>query len=215
MASASPRRRELMSKLGLCYRPIDTNVRETPMGLPPAEHARLLARKKTLRAAEILSGRRAKRPGYVIIGADTVVALGRMIYGKPKSCRDARLQLSRLSGRNHVVITGLTILDTERGVSVTASEISFVRMRRLRESEIEAYVRSGEPAGKAGSYAIQGSGRGLVAALKGDYFNVVGFPVRLFARLAPAFGLRVSKNRIESLYRRIPPLNRRRAKYAS
>jgi septum formation protein len=194
-----------MSALGVRYRTLETDIDEISTGLPPAELARRLALKKASRAEKMLKTGRGKGRPYLIVGADTIVALGRSIYGKPRSRSEARSQLSRLSGKAHAVITGLAILDSRLGVSAVASECSLVRMRKLTGSEIEAYLDSGEPMGKAGSYAIQGKGGALVAALRGDYFNVVGFPIRLFALLAAAFGLPVPESRIKSLYRRPRP----------
>lgn len=119
--------------------------------------------------------------GYVL-GADTVVVLDREILGKPQYAAEARAMLRRLAGRRHEVYTGLTLIDAATRKHVQGYEKSIVKIRNLKPSEIDAYVESGEPLDKAGSYGIQGFGAAIVERIEGCYFNVVGLPiVRLLA----------------------------------
>lgn len=119
--------------------------------------------------------------GYVL-GADTVVVLDREILGKPQDAAEARAMLRRLAGRGHEVYTGLTLIDAATKKQVQGYERSIVKIRNLKPSEIDAYVESGEPLDKAGSYGIQGFGAAIVERIEGCYFNVVGLPiVRLLA----------------------------------
>ena len=119
--------------------------------------------------------------GYVL-GADTVVVLDREILGKPQDAAEARAMLRRLAGRRHEVYTGLTLIDAATRKQVQGYERSIVKIRSLKPSEIDAYVESGEPLDKAGSYGIQGFGAAIVERIEGCYFNVVGLPiVRLLA----------------------------------
>ncbi|MEK7764685.1 MAG: Maf family protein [bacterium] len=200
LASSSPRRIELLAHLGLPFRVLHVHFREVLPSLPPLEAARLLAWRKAETARRGLSA-------GIVVTADTVVALGDTLFGKPKSPADARAQLAQLSGRAHEVITAIALVDARTHWGMLASERSVVTMRKLTRKEIADYVATGEPLDKAGSYAIQGrQGRRLVAGIRGDYFNVVGLPLKLLAALAVRFGLALPRARIAALYRNPPAL---------
>ncbi len=183
LASASPRRRALLARMGHRFRVLRLPFREhVPAGMPPAEAARYLAWRKAETA------RRRVRRGLLITG-DTVVALGGTRFGKPRSRADARRILRRLSGRTHAVITGLAVMDARTGIGLLGSETSAVTFRRLTPGEIAAYVATGEPMDKAGAYGIQGKGGRLVRTIRGDYANIVGLPTRLLRSLLRRFGV--------------------------
>lgn len=170
LASASPRRREILSALGVAYTWEGVDVDETPV---PGEPADVLATRLAL--AKAAAGRQTRSSEPVILGADTVVAFDGLAFGKAGSEEEALFMLSRLSGRVHRVFTAVA-LDTLHG-QMTALSQSDVRMRKIAPDEALRYWRSGEPRGKAGAYAIQGTGGIFVEALSGSYSGVVGLPV--------------------------------------
>ena len=178
LASNSPRRKELLERVGLTdFKVSAPNVDESvEPGLSPAEIVEALSRRKA---------RAVKKAGPkdTIIAADTVVALDGAVLGKPRSEEDAFAMLSALSGREHRVYTGVTVLQGER--AVTEHEETAVQFRDLAPEEIRGYIATGEPMDKAGAYGIQGLGALLVSGIRGDYCNVVGLPVfRLGGMLA-------------------------------
>jgi septum formation protein len=185
LASASPRRKELLGQIGLRFEVEPSNFDEeiTP-GSEPHEMAKRLSLGKA-RAATI-NHRKA-----LIIAADTFVVLGDMILGKPRTNAEAREMLRALNGQAHSVITGFTILDTETGKVLSKSVETRVHMRKLSLKEIDSYVRSKEPLGKAGGYAIQGLGAVLIEKIEGDYFNVVGLSLSALAGALREFGVNV------------------------
>ena len=170
LASQSPRRRELLERLGLPFRVIVPDIDEhMDRPLPPAELVAAISAEKA-RAAAAQAGAES-----IVIAADTVVALDGAVLGKPAGEADAERMLTALAGRTHFVYTGLTVL---RGETVrTVSEETAVTFRPLTAEEIAAYVRTGEPMDKAGAYGIQGYGALLVEGIRGDYYNVMGLPV--------------------------------------
>lgn len=169
LASSSPRRKELLKTAGLEFEIHVKDVDESvPEGTPPAEAAKMTAAKK---AAAIAS----EYENGIVIGADTIVVANGKILGKPKNEADAAEMLKMLSGIEHEVITGVCIVCD--GVSQSFAQISKVKFYDLTDEEISAYVASGEPMDKAGSYGIQGLGCTLVERIEGDYFNIVGLPV--------------------------------------
>ena len=183
LASQSPRRRELLAQMGLTEFVIRPAVGEevAAPGLTPAQLVEALSSQK----AEEVAGR--SRPEDLIIAADTVVAAGGEVLGKPRDGAHARQMLELLSGREHTVYTGVTV---RRGNTVlTQHEATHVRFRPLSAGEIDAYVRSGEPMDKAGAYGIQGLGALLVEGIEGDYCNVVGLPVCRLGRMLLEFGV--------------------------
>lgn len=174
LASASPRRRELLATAGFEFDTVVADVDESvPEGTPPVEGAMLTARKKALAVA-------ALQPDCCVIGADTVVVVDGDVLGKPRSREQAIEMLSRLSGREHTVVTGVCVVQGEREQSF-ADETRVVFYPLTRE-QIEDYADTGEPMDKAGAYGIQGRGCLLVKGIVGDYFNVVGLPVARVAR---------------------------------
>lgn len=183
LASQSPRRRELLAQIGLTFRVHAPDVDETTApGVPPAGMVEELSRRKAAAVAAL------EGPGPLIIAADTVVAVGNAVLGKPHGPEDAFAMLSSLSGREHHVYTGVTV--TRGGRTVTFHERTAVRFRPLTEADIRGYVATGEPMDKAGAYGIQGRGALLVEGIDGDYGNVVGLPLfRLGRVLAEDFGL--------------------------
>lgn len=181
LASASPRRRALMQRYGYSFSVCPADIDESVAAdIAPALYVRQLAMRKACETARILAGSAAPSPqGVYVIGADTVVCLKDEIIGKPKSSAHARQILSRLSGRSHAVYTGVCLVDTKTGAAAARSVCSMVRFRKLSRQQIRRYVRSGEPMGKAGAYAIQGAGRALVKGVHGSLTNVIGLPMEM------------------------------------
>ncbi|MEZ5293988.1 MAG: Maf family protein [Vicinamibacterales bacterium] len=169
LASASPRRAELLRAAGLAFTIDVADVDETPRrGEPPDTYVRRLAEAKAAAVA-------ARRPGDLVLGADTTVALDGEILGKPEDAEDARRMLRRLAGRAHRVHTGVALVcgsDVRTAVASTT-----VRFTPLSEDEIAAYVSTGEPMDKAGAYGIQGEAARFVAGVDGPHDNVVGLPI--------------------------------------
>ncbi|MBO5340502.1 MAG: septum formation protein Maf [Oscillospiraceae bacterium] len=183
LASQSPRRRELLERMGIKGFEIRPAKGEeiVPPGLTPDQQVEELSRQK---AREIAAGAGADD---VIIAADTVVAAGNQVLGKPHSRQEAADMLSLLSGRTHTVYTGVTV---RRGdMEITEHEATEVIFRPLTREEILAYVDSGEPMDKAGAYGIQGLGCLLVEGIRGDYYNVMGLPVCRLALMLRRFGV--------------------------
>lgn len=171
LASASPRRLELLAQIGLAPGLIDpAEIDETPL---PGETARLLALRLARAKAAAVAERRA---GAFVLAADTVVALGRRLLGKPDDEADARRMLTLLSGRAHRVLTAVAVAAPKGRTAARLSETR-VRFKRLTAAEIDGYVASGEWAGKAGGYGVQGRAGGFVIALNGSYTGVVGLPL--------------------------------------
>jgi septum formation protein len=173
LASGSPRRRELLERLGLSFDVLPADVDESPrQGEEPRGYVLRLAREKAERVAERLAGR---RPSTVVLAADTAVVLGEEILGKPGDGCEAEAILSRLSGNDHRVLTGVAVAQAA-GVEGTVVETR-VRFRVLSAEEIRWYVATGEPLDKAGAYGIQGVGGAFVRAIEGSASNVVGLPL--------------------------------------
>ena len=170
LASGSPRRRELMHQMGLDdFEILPAKGEENaPEALTPAQLVEQLALQKAREVA-------ALRPDCAVIGADTVVALGDEVLGKPESEARAKEMLRALSGRHHQVYTGVAVL--AGGEEYTHVECTEVEFRALTDEEIDAYVATGEPMDKAGAYGIQGRACTLIRGIRGDYYNVVGLPV--------------------------------------
>ena len=150
----------------------------------------LSARRTAERNAVLKAQAAARKCDGFIIAADTIVATRFGIVGKPRSIRDAVRILSRLSGTRHRVITGLCLLDTATGRTKIASEVTYVKMRKMTPEEIQAYVDSGEALSKAGAYAIQETGDRYVEKVEGSLTNVVGLPVELLTKMLRQFGVK-------------------------
>ena len=179
LASSSPRRRELLTLIGLRHEVKPADVDETLLpGEIPWAYAERLARAKASASA---------RPGAVSIGSDTIVVVDGDVLGKPKDKADAAAMLQRLSGRAHTVMTAIAVaLDATVLSDVVKVGVTF---RSLRDEEIEDYIRTGEPMDKAGAYGIQGYGASIVDGVEGDYFAVMGLPVNRMIRLLEQAGL--------------------------
>ena len=174
LASASPRRAELLRQIGVRFEAIVTDVVETPRGDEPAEaYVMRLARSKARRGAELAHARRL--PLRPVLGADTEVVLDGEILGKPRDRAHGMEMLRRLSGRTHQVLTAISLLDQDE--TYDALSASQVTLAALRESDIARYWDTGEPADKAGSYAIQGAAAAFVAHIEGSYSGIVGLPL--------------------------------------
>ncbi len=184
LASGSPRRLELLASLGLECEVAPVDIDETPLpGESPADCARRLAADKAAAAV------RRHGPGVLVLAADTVVALGDVMLGKPADAADAARMLRRLSGRTHEVHTGVAASrDGETSFRLSSSEVTF---RDLRDAEIEAYVATGEPLDKAGAYGIQGLAAVFVTRLSGSHSGVVGLPLSETAQLLHQHGIDV------------------------
>lgn len=196
LASASPRRQELLRNAGITFLVHPTNVPEVPqLGESGRECAERLARQKALAAFH-------NRPDDFVLGADTVVVVDGEILGKPRDETDAMRMLRLLSGRTHEVTTGVCLiappLKTENQKlrtevedirsEDTRSETTLVTMTAFTDEDIQAYIATGEPTDKAGAYAIQGMASRWIPRIEGDYFNVVGLPVRLVYQMLREHG---------------------------
>jgi septum formation protein len=174
LASGSPRRREILQQLGVRYRVEVSGIDERMLpGEAPAEHVQRLARDKGL---EVRARVRADADAPCVLSADTVVVLDDVVYGKPADDEDALRMLRQLSGRTHQVLTGLALCDAAGSFAEVGVHSTAVTFRALTEATLRGYVASGEARDKAGSYAIQGLGAGLVRGISGSYTNVVGLP---------------------------------------
>jgi len=184
LASQSPRRRELLSIVGITHEVVPADIDETPRaGELPTVHSERLAREK----ASLVSDR---APGALVIGADTIVVAGDLILGKPGDDADARSMLRLLSGRTHMVYTAVAI--ARDGMVDSEVEGVQVAFRELSDADITAYVATGEPSDKAGAYGIQGFGSTLVDRIQGDYFAVMGLPLRRLIALCERNGFSYS-----------------------
>jgi septum formation protein len=171
LASSSARRKELLSQVGIPFKSIESGIEETVSArLSPETIACQVAMQK----AESIHDRYLRR---WILGADTIVVLGKRVFGKPRDTLECREMLSSLSGKNHRVITAFCLIDplgTTLHVEAVATK---VKVKEMSEEEIEAYIKTGEPFGKAGGYAIQAIGSFMIERINGSYSNVVGLPL--------------------------------------
>ena len=184
LASQSPRRRELLERMGISeFEVIPAKAEESALltrTLTPDQLVEELSRRK---CAEVS----AAHPDALVIAADTMVAVNNRVLGKPHSEKDAARMLAALSGRLHMVYTGVTIAQGVK--SITEHEMTFVRFCTLSQADIIRYIATGEPMDKAGAYGLQGYGSVLVEGISGDYYNVMGLPVCRVARLLARFGV--------------------------
>jgi len=179
LASASPRRQELLRLTGLSFEILPSAVDEGDVTGEPAEVARRLAERKAEEVA-------ARHPDALVIGADTIVTLDGAILGKPVDAADARRMLAKLSGRTHQVITGIALRGP--GLALSDAVSTDVTFRPLSPREIAAYVATEEPMDKAGAYALQGHAALFTPEIRGDYANVVGLPLCRLTDLLRACG---------------------------
>ncbi len=187
LASASPRRSEILEKTGLRFK-VDASDYEEDLGLdlPPRTLARYLSQEK----ARAIAG---KYKNAIIIAADTFIVFERHIFGKPHTEKEAKRMLKILNGKRHSVITGFTILNTGLNTGdqrkLSRSVGTKVYFKRMTMKEIGAYIRTGEPLDKAGGYAIQGKGAMIVKKIEGDYYNVMGLPLNALMEGLKKFGV--------------------------
>ena len=182
LASASPRRRELLTQAGYTFEVRPAHIPEDPReGEDPVTYVTRLAREKAEVVFRELSANGNAEAALVILGADTTVTLDNHILGKPEDAADAARMLRMLSGRSHHVITGVAVVTAE-AVEV-AAEVTAVRFLTLTDEEIAVYVATGEPMDKAGAYGIQGLAARWIPRVEGCYFNVVGLPLALVSTL--------------------------------
>jgi septum formation protein len=188
LASASPRRQELLRNAGISFVVQAADIDETPLaGETARECAVRLAREKALAVWRARSKEAAQED--VVLGADTIVVVDEAILGKPADAEDAVRMLRLLSGRVHRVITGVCFVRSSGNEELTtASETTLVTMNELSDAEIREYVATGEPMDKAGAYAIQGRASRWIPRIEGDYSNVVGLPVALVWRILSGCG---------------------------
>ena len=188
LASASPRRQELLRNAGIPFTVQAADIDETPLaGEAPRDCAERLAREKAM----AVSGSRRQQ---WVLGADTIVVIDEIVLGKPRDASDAARMLGILSGRTHEVITGVCITGPVAGVQVasktqTVSQSTIVTMCEISDAEIRDYIATGEPMDKAGAYAIQGIASRWIPRIEGDYSNVVGLPVALVYRMLQERGV--------------------------
>jgi septum formation protein len=181
LASASPRRQELLRNANISFEVQPADINEDPLPNEPAKAcAERLARGKAQAIAQ-------KRPNEAVLGGDTVVMIDNEILNKPVDARDAARMLRLLSGRTHQVVTGVCLV--VRGQCELVSETTSVTMSEISEEEIAAYVATGEPMDKAGAYAIQGRASRWIPRIEGDYSNVVGLPVARIYRMLRQAGV--------------------------
>ena len=191
LASASPRRRQLLELIGIEHDIQPANIDESVRPREtPARYAERLAREK----ASVVASR---DPDRITIAADTTVVVNKKVLGKPEDEEDARRMLSMLSGREHTVITAIAVA---RGRKLrSAVEEVRVRFRRLHDDEINAYIATGEPMDKAGAYGIQGYGATIVECIEGDYFSVMGLPLAKLVDLLRDLGVRYRFGELETM----------------
>ncbi|MCR4432632.1 MAG: Maf family protein [Caldiserica bacterium] len=185
LASASPRRKQLLKLLGVEYTVVPSRIKEIflPGELPEMACQRLALDKAIHAASKLKEG--------VVLGCDTIVVVDSDILGKPRNPEEAIFMLRKLSGKRHMVYTGLALLDLENSEILTDYECTSVYFRELDEEEITNYVKSGEPIGKAGAYAIQGKAAIFVERIEGCFYNVIGLPLYRLHMLLKKIGIKV------------------------
>jgi septum formation protein len=173
LASGSPRRRQLLTSVGIAFEVV---VSQAPEELLPGESPRQHVMRLSLAKAREVA-KRAEVTGRWFIGSDTVVVRDDTILGKPADAAEAAAMLRSLSGRSHQVLSGFAVLDRATDREISEAVVTTVRFRELTDREIQGYIATGEPFGKAGAYAIQGIGAFMIPAIEGSYTNVVGLPL--------------------------------------
>lgn len=191
LASASPRRRDLLAQIGITPdQIIPADIDETPQAKElPLQYVRRMADEKAAAVA-------GKHPNDIVLAADTIVMVGRRILGKPEDAKDAARMLKIMSGRRHSVCTAVCVMAPNAKPKSRVVETT-VHFKRLSEVEINAYLASGEWEGKAGAYAIQGRAEAFVKGINGNYSNIVGLPLMETARLLDASGIKLNWTKAE------------------
>ena len=187
LASGSPRRRDLLEKLGWSIRVVVPEVDERP--LPSESPEKLCMRLAGAKAAKVAQTDPYNGESIPIVAADTIVVVDGDVLGKPADESESLVMLKRLRGRAHEVLTGISVI--WKGKSLSTMERTVVNFRPLDDSAVQAYAATGEGADKAGAYAIQGKGSLLVASIEGDYFNVVGLPLCRLSSMFEEMGLKL------------------------
>lgn len=178
LASASPRRAEILRLAGIPFTVLPTNVDETRLaGEAAAAYVQRLANEKTQAAARQFPASHSVAEPAIFLGADTCVVADEQVFGKPASAGEAQEMLRQLAGRTHQVLTGVALFKRPDGTQRLFVEATEVTFAALSDAEISSYVASGEPFGKAGGYAIQGLGATFIERIRGNYLNVVGLPL--------------------------------------
>ena len=185
LASASPRRKEILENFGFSFKTIVKNIDETSDKTRAEEKILEIAEKKA-RAAAI------DFPDENVVGADTVVVVDGKILGKPKNKEEAFSMLKYLSGRSHEVITAFSFININKNISYSDYEITKVYFKNLTDDEINWYINTKEPMDKAGAYGIQGKGAFFVEKIEGDFFSVMGFPLGKFVRFLNKTGFNLN-----------------------
>ena len=181
LASESPRRKALLSSIGCKYEAYSPNVDESILeGETPEYACKRLSISKAENASLLYTD-------ALVIAADTIVVINSRIFGKPRDATEAKLMLNILNGSEHRVITGITVIFN--GATITETETTLVRFRKLSEDDMDAYISTGEYQGKAGAYAIQGYGSLFIERIDGDYFNVVGLPLQKLSIMLEGIGI--------------------------
>jgi len=183
LASASPRRQELLRQVGVSFRVVPSQVDEQVS--EPMSPGSLVEHLALAKARDVA----AREAGALVLGADTIVVVDELVLGKPRDRAEAVVMLRALSGRDHQVMTGVALVAGAR--ELVGHETTTVRFRPLEQGEIERYVDSGEPMDKAGAYGIQGRAAAMISAIHGDYFTVVGLPLCRTVSMLSQFGVSV------------------------
>ena len=185
LASASPRRKEILENFGFSFKTIVKNIDETSDKAKAEEKILEIAEKKAKAAA-------IDFPDENVVGADTVVVVNGKILGKPKNKEEAFSMLKSLSGRSHEVITAFSFININKNISYSDYEITKVYFKNLTDDEIKWYINTKEPMDKAGAYGIQGKGAFFVEKIEGDFFSVMGFPLGKFVRFLNKTGFNLN-----------------------
>lgn len=183
LASGSPRRKEILEKIGLNFVVEETGFEEKTTLTKPEQIVKFFASEK---AKSLIS----KYPLDLIIAADTIVVLGKKIMGKPRNNLEAKEMLNKLSGKTHTVMTGVSVIRNKKIITKLAK--TKVKFKKLNESEINAYIKTKEPLDKAGGYGIQGRAGVFVKEINGEYFNIMGMPVDLLSEILNKFNISIS-----------------------
>lgn len=182
LGSSSPRRAELLRKAGINFEVVvPENINEEQVSADPVSHVLGLSRKKAESVAKRVED-------SIILGADTIVVLDGEILGKPKDSDEAFKMLKKLSGMEHKVYTGISLVDKDKGRVLSGYQLTKVKFNQLKDKEIKGYIDTGEPLDKAGAYGIQGMGNFLVEKIEGDLDNVIGLPLRKLEELLIKIG---------------------------
>lgn len=184
LASSSPRRKELLKKLGIPFEVVASQFEEL-MDSTIDSHS--LAKKLSFGKAQAVA---SYYKNSIIIAADTFIVCNGELMGKAHTEAEARKMLNKLSGRQHLVITGFAVIDTQTNRTISYSEQSTVYIKKLNKKDIDDYIKSGEPFEKAGAYAIQGLGAKIIEKYEGDYFNIVGLPINSLSKTLAEFGIK-------------------------